>query len=125
MDEIYKKQKIELKRNLLSLTEKYPLTDEAKEAFESFPDDVDELRDMLTKEKSISEMRDSLDGNVVQRLEDTLEKLRNCEKSLVEAKGKFESISERIDTLRNDWYPRVTTMIQEISQRFQTLFDGM
>ena len=73
----YKRQKVELKRNLQDLTRKYPLTDEAKEAFESFPNDLEELREMLIKERSIVEMRDCLDASVVEQLDETVTKARD------------------------------------------------
>ncbi|KAF9428893.1 Structural maintenance of chromosomes protein 5 [Podila epigama] len=111
------------------------LLDKAKEQYNTLhPDDVpefqdlgkglslEELEDMLAREKAKSEMHFATNRSVIEKYEQREAEIK-ATRTKVEAKQKkLAKLSSDIQVIRGPWYERITALIAKISKEFSESF---
>ena len=100
-------------------------TDEEKEQFEEFPDTIQDIDDMLTRERTRAQMNMDVDERVITLYQTRATEIERIEKEADTKRGELTDCTEKLEATRQDWEPKVDQLIIGIADRFSTYFKSI
>ncbi len=119
-----KKQSKDESLRLLDRAKQHRPTEEEKEKFAEFPDSSIELDKLLQAEKARLELTIDSDPEIIQTYNDRRRRIERLQQQLADCQEQVQEIENQMNAVKNAWEPKITELVEGISERFGEYFSS-
>ncbi|EPZ30853.1 Structural maintenance of chromosomes protein 5 domain-containing protein [Rozella allomycis CSF55] len=102
------------------------LNDETTECFKNFSNDANEIKGQIDALRQRTLLRDQINGSdVIQRYQRSLEIINEKSIYLSERENSLSEINKSIQEKKSAWFQKITSLVSNISNRFQLFFQEL
>ncbi|XP_030832464.1 structural maintenance of chromosomes protein 5 isoform X1 [Strongylocentrotus purpuratus] len=100
-------------------------SDQLKKSFEQYPNDIEEVEDLIYKEKAQADCQFPTDEGVVRDYEKRKKEIRIVEAEVLKEEEEVSNHKARIDNLKETWLGELTGLVGKINSKFSKFFSTM